>query len=160
MNLLLLRSALAVLPLLGLSLEAESGFLYGAVCSGVLLIATSIFIGIRGLLPRVTHPLSFFLLLLVLGVMAQEVFALSFLFIPSSLLLVSGNVFQKHVEGRRLMRSTARVAVLFLVLLSAHGMCSELLGERAGFEFFRMPAGSYFLLGLVFACIPQRLRTK
>jgi len=81
-NSLLLRTVLAALPLLGLSLQARAGFAYGVLCAFLLLLATLIFLTVRVIIPETVHRISFMLLLLVFGVIAAEMSRLSPLFLP------------------------------------------------------------------------------
>jgi hypothetical protein len=145
MNPLFLRALMASLPLLGLTLGVEMGLLYGAVTVAVLVSALGIFLAIQGAIPRIVHPLSFFLILFVGGVLAGELFSVSVLFLVSLCLLVLPDFFRPL----RLVSKTLFVGFSFWSFLMWHALLSDLLGRGVGIRLFQLPAGSYLLMGFV-----------
>lgn len=152
-NPLLGRALLAALPLLGLTLQARSGFIYGALGGGTLLLATTIFLAVHFAIPEALHRLSYFLLFLIPGVIGAELFsrgapaAVPLLWVSLSI-LSPPDLFRVRKKGRRILKKTLFVSLAFWGLLTAHGVLSDVLGQRAGILFFQQPGGSYFLLGL------------
>ena len=143
------RALLASLPLLGFTLRAKSGLLYGTVVSSVLLSGTLIFIAIQAALPNTLHRLSFLLLLLVLGVIGAELFSLSPLLLVSLLGLLPTQFSPRGENWDRRTGKTLAACFFFWALLAGHGILSELLGLHWGIGFFQFPGGSYFLFGLL-----------
>ena len=156
MNPILLRALLAALPLLGVTLGAKSGFVYGWVGASIFILTTSIFFMLRPALPRLAHRLSFLLLLLVLGVIGQELLSLSPLLLASLLFLPSPEFL--HLPGRigEMAKKMFLTGFSFWGFLAGHGILSGLLGSGAGIRFFQLPAGSYFLLVLVLVFLRKK----
>ena len=153
---ILQRALLATLPVLGLGLGTRDGLLHAAVSAGTLLVAGGIFLAIRGFLPRAVHRLSFFLMLLALAVVFEEISPVSFLVVVSSVLLVPAEIFQNGVRGRKISITTGLACLWFVFFVAGHGLLTELLRDRAGVGLFGIPAGSYLLLGFVLACSSGR----
>lgn len=152
MNSCLFRSLLAALPVLGLALEGKSGLEVGGVGAGVFVLAAIFFFIFHPLVPRVLHPLSFYLLVWFLGVMGIEFFwgkaavSAAPLLIGLSL-LVDPDFFKSRTNWPRRIRSTLFGALSFMGILAIHGLLFELLGRKLGLLFFQMPGGSYALMG-------------
>lgn len=161
MNPCLFRSLLAALPVLGLALEGKSGLGYGGVGAGVFVLAASFFFIFHPVIPRVLHPLSFYLLVWFLGVMGIEFFwgkaavSAAPLLIGLSL-LVDPDFFKTRRKWPRLVRSTLFGALSFWGILTVHGLLFELMGRKLGLLFFQMPAGSYALMGLTWTFFSGR----
>lgn len=152
MNPCLLRSLLAALPVLGLALEGKSGLEVGGVGAGVFVLAAFFFFIFHPVIPRVLHPLSFYLLVGFLGVMGIEFFrgkaavSAAPLLVGLSL-LVDPDFFKLRRNWPRRVQSTLLGALFFCGILTAHGLLFELMGKKPGLLFFQMPAGSYALMG-------------
>lgn len=154
MNPLFLRAFLAALTVLDLAPGLGSALLTGAVVLLFLFAASLIFFVVRRALPKSVHRLSFLLLVLVLvletgrasfagtgGHEARIIFPLLLLLPP------------EFFNPLRKWNSTARhlffSGFFFWALLGVHGLAAEFLAFDGRFEYFRVPAGSYFLLGLL-----------
>lgn len=134
---------LAALPLLAFSLEARSGFFYGAVGAGAFLGVRLGFFLISKVLPEYCHRLLFWLLLGAVPLGASEIFEAGsrtpFLLTIVSLLILTAKDDARHVISP---------ALFYWFLLTAHGLVTETLGYFVGLSFFQQPAGSFFLMGL------------
>lgn len=155
-NSLLLRTVLASLPLLGLSLQARAGFAYGVLCAFLLLLATLIFLAVRAIIPETVHRISFMLLLLVFGVIAAETSRLSPLFLPGLFLLPYPENFRRGLPWPRVLGKAVAAGLSLWALLTTHGVFSQVLGLGWGIRFFQLPAGSYLLLGLGIAALRKK----
>lgn len=152
MNPLLLQSLLALLPLFGLKLGALRTLCQGVLGGGLLVFTTMVFLVIRKTLPRPLHRLSFFLLLLVDGMMIGEIFSLSLLWIPSLFLLTPPDLFRRRTRAREVVDQTLALALSFAALSAGGGILTGILGNRWGVN--------YFLGGLLLAFFQGRQKIK
>ena len=148
MNQTLLRALLATLPLLGLSLEAKASILFGGLGAGILILAVLFFLLFHMALPLTLHRLSFLLLLLFVGLLGNKFFSLPFIFVVSLCVLAPPDLFRAKKLWSRIAMKTLLTGALFWGLLAA-------LGCFSGFQFFKNPAGSYFLLGAALVFVPK-----
>ena len=151
MNSCLLRALVAVLPLLGFSLEARGGLVYGVVGAGLFLVAVFWFLLVRPLLPRSVERVGYFLFLLGLVVAAEKIFSSSHLLLVSLFLLSPPELFQRRKRWDVVASQAVLISCFFFIFLAVHGAVAEGLGLKAGIPFFRHPAGSYFLVGFTLA---------
>lgn len=156
MNPLLLRALLAALPLLGLASKPWPGVVYGAFGFGIFLVATLIFLGIHFAIPQTLHRLSFFLLLLVFGVIGSELFSVSPLLLAGLFFLPLPELFRRRKKWDPILRKTLLVGFSFGVILAGHGILTNLLGVGGRVPLFQLPAGSYLILGLALAFLKIR----
>lgn len=163
MSSILWRTLIAVLPLPGLVLTVKDGFVYGILGGALLLFVILLFFLIHRLIPERMFRLSFFLLLILVGVRAVEWILsssnpLSFILLASLALLTPPDLFRKQRNWRRIAGKSFLTAVSFWFFLAGHGIFSELLGRGLGIQFFQNPAGSYFLAGLLVTFLPPGVR--
>lgn len=149
MNPFLRRPLLAALPVLGFALEAKSAFLYGAVVGLTLLIATLIFLLIQALLPVLIYRVSFLVLVLAIGVLAGHFLAVPAVALASLVLLIPPEFLRRRKNWDPMARKLILGGLTFWALLTGHGVVSEQLGLPMGWEFFRLPVGSYLLVGFL-----------
>ena len=165
---------LAALPVLAFSLEARSGFFYGAVGGGSLLMAGLCFFLFSKIVPESCRSLFFWLLLGAVPLAALKIFgggnpAPFLLTIVSLFILTSCHPETRPQGGAKdlspeILRPAAfggspqndvrhliSPAVFYWLLLTAHGLVTETLGYFLGLSFFQQPAGSFFLMGLAAA---------
>lgn len=150
------RAVLAALPILGLTLRAKSGFVYGAVGAGVLISTVLIFSAVRFVIPERVHRLSTLFLFLILGTIGIENFSLSPLLLVSLSLLAAIQFSRRRENWVLIAKETLLLGFCFWAILTGHGILSNLLGERLGVEFFKLPSGSYFLTGLALTIMRKK----
>ena len=154
MNPLLLRAFLAVLPVLDRALDLRSALVLGLAVLCPLFAASLVFFTARPALPASLHRLGFFLLALVLilgvgrapftGLWGQE----GRIFLPL-LILLPPEFFSPRRNWNPVAKHLFFSAFVFWGLLALHGMAAGFPAFSGRFEYFRLPAGSYFLLGLL-----------
>jgi len=153
-NPLLLRAFLAALTVLDLALDPGSALLTAAAVLFFLFAAAPIFFVVRPALPESVRRLSFLLLVLVLVLVAGRV---SFAgiwghearIIFPLLLLLPPEFFRPRRNWDPAAKHLFFSAAAFGALLVLHGLAAGFLSFGGRFEYFRVPAGSYFLLGLL-----------
>lgn len=163
MSPIFLRAILAVLPLLGITRNWLSGILVGTVGVIILLTVLLIFSALRSVLPQKIHSVALFLLF-VAGVVWFETLSFGLFSAPPILLvslclLIPLDLFRGKKNGKRIFQKSWITGLSFWVLLTGHGIFLELLGGRLGVEFFKLPAGSFFLAGLALTFVPRKKRT-
>ncbi len=158
MNQLFLRSLLAALPLLGLSLKLRDAFLFGGLAAGILILTVFLFLVFHFVIPESLRRLSFLLLLLFFVVLGERLFHLPFVFVGSLCLLTPPDLLRIEKNWLKISTKTLLAGTLFWALLLAQGFFSDWAGSRIGFQFFQTPAGSYFLIGLGLALVPGGTR--
>ena len=149
------RALLASLPLLGLVGSAGNGLAYGALGGSLLLAATVIFLGIRSVLPRGVHRLSFFLLLFVTTVILAEIFSLSLLLGVCLSFLALPDLFTKYGNWKRIAMKTIGASFFFWAFLTGQGILTDFARLTGSVGFFQFPTGSFLLAGLVFSLFPR-----
>lgn len=160
MSPLLLRALLAALPLLGVTLEWESGFVDGAMIVAILFLSVLIFRGLSSVIPQSLYRICF-LLLLILSATAFRIFFGGLdrstpLLLASLFLLVPPDLFRNPNKGwTRAARKTFLTSLYFWILVAGHAVFCDLLGSGMGIRFFQSPAGSYFLMGTALAVFPK-----
>lgn len=146
---MLFRTLIAALPILGFALEAKSGFLLGGATTLLLGGTEAIFLGIQKIVPGTVRKISFFLILIVFGVILEEIFSVPFLVLTSACFLIPSDLFRPRKNGRKMFRKMLLMGLSFWALLLFHGIVMELLGKEGNVWFFQLPAGSYLVLGIL-----------
>ena len=154
MNPVFLPPLLALLPVLGLALDTRKAFGLGAAVTSTLLLTVLLFFVIRAFLPEAAHRVGFFLLALAVSIFVSRIFfAVPLernlrLLIPLFLLLPP-EFFRHRRNWNSMVKKILLASLAFWVLLVGHGALAEFAGGKMGLEFFRLPVGSYFLLGWI-----------
>lgn len=154
MTSILLRVFLSVLPLLDLASGPQSALVMGVVVIGILFASTMIFFLTRSLLPKSQIRLSFLLLATVFTLgpartSFPEITGFEARLLLPLLLLLPPEFFRPRANWNLTAKKLLLTSLGFWVLLVIHGAAAEFLGFGGRFQYFRLPAGSYFLLGLL-----------
>ena len=162
MNPVLLRALLAALPLLGVTLEWENGFVYGGMVVGILFLSALIFSSLSFVIPQPLYRISF-LLPLILGAAGIEIIlggrgSPAPLLLASVCLLTNPDLFRNQKNWTRVAKKTFLASLYFWMLVTGHGILCDLLGSGMGIRFFQIPAGSFLLIGMALALIPKQRR--
>jgi hypothetical protein len=150
---------------LGLSWDGKEAFWYGGVGIGGLLFAVFLFLICQPVLPRTLHPFCFYLLFLFLGLRGGEILLLGIgperkgyitlsLLLLSLLIVVPSDFFMARKRWRQKIPSVLTSCLSFWVVLVVQALLSDGLGRRLGFGFFQIPAGTYFVMGLMGVLLP------
>ena len=162
MNPYLLQAVLAGLPLLGWVRDAKSGVLWGGMGVIIFMASTHLFFILRPILPERFFRFGFFLLLILIGAsgiefLKQELGVAAFILPASLCVLTPPDFFRRQRSSKLLAKKNLIRGFYFWALLAGHGILSEWV-RHLGIHFAAHPAGSFFLLGLAMALLPEGVK--